>query len=104
MKRTDYMKHLLLFLAASTLALTGCAASKAASDTAAVPPTRTAEKKPDSPFKKYSEVITDEASAIEFNGLQPQMVMGHYDNIKVTHPNDIIIASAIMDYQSLMIK
>ncbi|MFT6969085.1 MAG: 2-C-methyl-D-erythritol 4-phosphate cytidylyltransferase [Cellvibrionaceae bacterium] len=51
-----------------------------------------------------NEVITDEASAIEFSGLQPQMVMGHYDNIKVTHPNDILIAGAIMDYQSLMIK
>jgi 2-C-methyl-D-erythritol 4-phosphate cytidylyltransferase len=50
------------------------------------------------------QMITDEASAIEYSGLQPQMVMGHYDNIKITHPNDILIARAIMDYQSLTIE
>lgn len=49
------------------------------------------------------QVITDEASAIEYSGLQPQMIMGHYDNIKITHPNDIPIASAIMNYQNLSI-
>jgi 2-C-methyl-D-erythritol 4-phosphate cytidylyltransferase len=51
-----------------------------------------------------NEVITDEASAVEYSGLQPQMVMGHYDNIKITHPNDITIASAIMTYQDLSIE
>lgn len=45
--------------------------------------------------------ITDEASAVEFCGLHPQMVMGHYDNIKITHSNDIAMAKAIMDDQSL---
>lgn len=50
------------------------------------------------------QVITDEASAIEYNGFKPQMVMGHYDNIKITHPNDIPIASAIMNYQRISIK
>ncbi len=48
--------------------------------------------------------ITDEASAIEFCGLHPQMVMGHYDNIKITHSNDIVMAKAIMDDQSLTLK
>ncbi len=47
------------------------------------------------------QVITDEASAVEYCGLQPQMVMGHYDNIKVTHPDDIAIASAIISHQNL---
>lgn len=45
--------------------------------------------------------ITDEASAMEYCGFQPQMVMGHYDNIKVTHPDDIAIASAIINHQNL---
>ncbi len=45
--------------------------------------------------------ITDEASAIEYCGLQPQIIMGHYDNIKVTHPDDIAIASAIISHQNL---
>ena len=49
-------------------------------------------------------LITDESSALEFNGLRPQMVMGHYDNIKITHPNDLLIASAIMNYQALMLE
>jgi 2-C-methyl-D-erythritol 4-phosphate cytidylyltransferase len=48
--------------------------------------------------------ITDEASAIEFCGLHPQMVMGHYDNIKITHANDIVMAKAIMADQSLTLK
>ena len=50
------------------------------------------------------QVITDEASAIEFCGLHPQMVMGHYDNIKITHANDIVMAKAIMADQSLTLK
>jgi 2-C-methyl-D-erythritol 4-phosphate cytidylyltransferase len=51
-----------------------------------------------------NQLITDEASAIEYSGLQPKMVMGHHDNIKITHPNDIFIASAIMNYQDLIIE
>jgi 2-C-methyl-D-erythritol 4-phosphate cytidylyltransferase len=50
------------------------------------------------------QLITDEASAIEYSGLQPQMVMGHHDNIKITHPNDILIASAIMNYQNITLE
>ncbi|NOX27999.1 MAG: 2-C-methyl-D-erythritol 4-phosphate cytidylyltransferase [Gammaproteobacteria bacterium] len=36
--------------------------------------------------------VTDEASAMERMGLQPQMVAGHSDNIKVTHPEDLELA------------
>ncbi|MFT4605632.1 MAG: hypothetical protein ACI9W4_002376 [Rhodothermales bacterium] len=67
MKRTDYMKHLLLFLAASSLALTGCAGSRAASHADRDQPADalTSDKEDDSPFKKYSEVITDQAVSDE---------------------------------------
>ncbi len=37
-------------------------------------------------------MVTDEASAIEHIGLQPQMVAGHSDNIKITHPEDLALA------------
>ena len=37
--------------------------------------------------------ITDEASAIEHLGLQPQMVVGRADNIKITRPEDMPLAA-----------
>lgn len=40
--------------------------------------------------------ITDEASAIEFLGLQPQMVMGDTRNIKITRPRDLELAQALI--------
>ena len=36
--------------------------------------------------------VTDEASAIEHQGLRPLMVEGYGDNIKVTHPLDLALA------------
>ena len=36
--------------------------------------------------------ITDEASAIEFAGVQPHLVMGRRDNIKITRPEDLALA------------
>jgi len=42
---------------------------------------------------KNNEVITDEASAIEFSGFKPLLVEGHSDNIKITRPEDIGLAS-----------
>ena len=33
--------------------------------------------------------ITDEASAMEFAGFQPHLVMGRRDNIKITRPEDL---------------
>jgi len=38
-------------------------------------------------------VITDEASAIELAGFQPVLVEGHADNIKITRPEDLALAS-----------
>ncbi len=46
------------------------------------------------------ERITDEASAIEFLGLKPVMVMGHSDNIKITVPQDLIMAEWFLKQQS----
>ena len=40
--------------------------------------------------------VTDEASAIESLGLQPRLVHGRTDNIKVTNPEDAALAEAIL--------
>ena len=37
-------------------------------------------------------IVTDEASAMEHLGLQPKLVEGHSDNIKVTRPEDVQLA------------
>lgn len=42
------------------------------------------------------KLVTDEASALEFCGLQPKMVAGHPSNIKVTRPDDLIMAQAFI--------
>lgn len=44
--------------------------------------------------------VTDEASALEYAGLQPKMVLGHADNIKITVPNDLILAELFLAQQS----
>jgi len=41
-------------------------------------------------------VITDEASAMEIAGYQPVMVEGRWDNIKITHPQDLKQAQLIL--------
>ncbi|MCK4864097.1 MAG: 2-C-methyl-D-erythritol 4-phosphate cytidylyltransferase [Gammaproteobacteria bacterium] len=38
-------------------------------------------------------LITDEASAIELAGYQSVLVEGHADNIKITRPEDLVLAS-----------
>jgi 2-C-methyl-D-erythritol 4-phosphate cytidylyltransferase len=43
--------------------------------------------------------VTDEASAIEFVGLQPVMVEGHADNIKITVPQDLALAQLFLQQQ-----
>ncbi|MCM2973005.1 2-C-methyl-D-erythritol 4-phosphate cytidylyltransferase [Larsenimonas suaedae] len=47
-----------------------------------------------------NEGITDEASAVEALGRSPQLVPGRRDNIKVTHPEDLALAEAILAAQS----
>lgn len=43
--------------------------------------------------------VTDESSAIEWAGLQPRMVQGHADNVKITLPEDIHLATHFLDAQ-----
>lgn len=45
---------------------------------------------------KYPERITDEASAMEMAGYEPVMVEGSWDNIKITHPQDLYLAELIL--------
>ena len=40
--------------------------------------------------------LTDEASAMELNGIKPKLVMGSVANIKITHPSDLAIAEALL--------
>ncbi len=43
--------------------------------------------------------ITDEASALEMQGLQPKIVEGRSDNIKITRPEDLALAQFYMEQQ-----
>jgi 2-C-methyl-D-erythritol 4-phosphate cytidylyltransferase len=43
-----------------------------------------------------AQSATDEASAIEQMGLQPRLVLGSRQNLKVTYPEDVAIAEAIL--------
>ena len=44
--------------------------------------------------------ITDESSAMEWMGYQPQLVQGSDDNIKVTRPDDVRLAEQFLANQS----
>lgn len=45
---------------------------------------------------KASPTVTDEASAVEAMGLQPRLVLGSRENLKVTYVEDLAIAEAIL--------
>ncbi len=44
-------------------------------------------------------IVTDEAQAMEFHGQAPLLVEGHPDNIKITHPRDLILAELFLSQQ-----
>ncbi len=44
----------------------------------------------------HGRAVTDEASAVEALGLRPLLVPGRNDNIKVTQPEDLAIAAAVL--------
>lgn len=44
--------------------------------------------------------VTDEASALEMQGLQPKIVEGRPDNIKITRPEDLALAQFYMEHQA----
>lgn len=43
--------------------------------------------------------VTDEASAMEYRGARPKLVAGHTDNIKITVPNDLMLAENVLRAQ-----
>jgi len=49
--------------------------------------------------KQQELIVTDEASAMELAGFQPMMVEGHADNIKITLPQDLALASLYLQQQ-----
>jgi 2-C-methyl-D-erythritol 4-phosphate cytidylyltransferase len=46
-----------------------------------------------------AQIITDEASAVEAAGYQPLVVPGRSDNIKITQPQDLLLAQWILQQQ-----
>jgi len=51
--------------------------------------------------KATAAAFTDEASAVESLGLQPRLVPGASSNIKVTTPDDLLLAQALLRAQGL---
>ena len=47
-------------------------------------------------LKAAKTAVTDEAGAVEQMGLRPRLVAGSRENIKVTYPEDLAIAEAIL--------
>ncbi|MDY6982100.1 MAG: 2-C-methyl-D-erythritol 4-phosphate cytidylyltransferase, partial [Pseudomonadota bacterium] len=45
-------------------------------------------------------VVTDEAAAIEALGLRVRLVAGRSDNLKITYPGDLALASAVLEAQA----
>ena len=46
--------------------------------------------------KAQGVVVTDEASAMESIGARPRLIVGHTDNIKITYPSDLELASLLL--------
>jgi 2-C-methyl-D-erythritol 4-phosphate cytidylyltransferase len=49
--------------------------------------------------RQQGRPVTDDASAMELAGLQPLMVEGRDDNLKVTRPSDLALAAFILQRQ-----
>jgi len=49
--------------------------------------------------QQSSVAVTDESSAMEFAGFSPRLVEGHEDNIKITRPDDLRLASLYIQAQ-----
>jgi 2-C-methyl-D-erythritol 4-phosphate cytidylyltransferase len=47
-------------------------------------------------LQRAKGLVTDEACAIEQMGLRPKLVAGSRDNLKVTWPEDLAIAEALL--------
>lgn len=55
-------------------------------------------------LEKAGSAVTDEASALEFVGLKPMVIEGSSTNIKVTRPEDLWIAQAILDGRTASVQ
>ncbi len=44
-------------------------------------------------------IVTDDASAMELAGVKPLMIEGHDDNIKITRPEDLVLAEFYLKQQ-----
>jgi 2-C-methyl-D-erythritol 4-phosphate cytidylyltransferase len=53
-------------------------------------------------LQRAEGAVTDEASAIEQMGLKPRVVTGSRRNLKVTHPEDVAIAEAILRAEAIL--
>lgn len=49
--------------------------------------------------RRNEQTITDESSAMELAGFTPRLVQGHEDNIKITRPDDLRLASLYLQSQ-----
>lgn len=48
-----------------------------------------------------NELVTDDAQAMERLGYHPVLIEGHPDNIKITHPQDLILAELYLQQQTI---
>ncbi len=49
-------------------------------------------------LQEYNPLFTDDASVLEAMGEKINLVEGNYENIKITTPQDLIIAAALLEY------
>lgn len=49
----------------------------------------------------YNELFTDDASVVEKNGTAITIIEGSYSNIKITFPEDVIIAEALLSKKAI---
>ena len=48
--------------------------------------------------------FTDDAAVFEADGNEIQLIDGSYDNIKITTPEDLYLAEAVLKYQQSKIR
>jgi len=48
---------------------------------------------------EQGRLVTDDAGAVELMGLEPVLVEGHADNIKITRPEDLLLAGFYLEQQ-----
>lgn len=51
--------------------------------------------------QQNKQAITDESSAMELAGFSPRLIQGHEDNIKITRPDDLTLASLYLQSQQI---